>query len=96
MASPAGENEDFNISASQELTIAELAAMIWSACGEDPEAFTLSHQPTFTVDVQRRWPSVAKARDLLGWTAQVELAQGLADTVAWLRDQHERLEPETR
>jgi UDP-glucose 4-epimerase len=87
MASPAGENEDFNISASQELTISELAARIWAACGEDPEALALSHQPSFTVDVQRRWPSVAKARDLLGWEAKVGLEQGLADTVAWLREE---------
>jgi UDP-glucose 4-epimerase len=85
MGSPAGENEDFNISASEELTISELAALIWAACGEDPDAFRLSHQPSFTVDVQRRWPSVAKARDLLGWEAKVALEQGLADTVTWLR-----------
>ncbi|MEA2213742.1 MAG: UDP-glucose 4-epimerase [Solirubrobacteraceae bacterium] len=85
MASPAGENEDFNISAARELTVSELAAMIWVACGEDPEALAVSHQPTFTVDVQRRWPSVTKARELLGWEARVELEQGLADTVAWLR-----------
>ena len=36
MASPAGENEDFNISASEELTVAEIAALIWEACGKDP------------------------------------------------------------
>jgi UDP-glucose 4-epimerase len=87
MGSPAGENEDFNISASQELTISELAERIWVACGEDPEALVLSHQPTFSVDVQRRWPSVAKARDLLGWEARVDLGDGLAETVAWLREE---------
>ena len=87
MASPAGENEDFNISASEELSISELAERIWAACGEDPEALQLSHQPSFRVDVQRRWPSVAKARDLLGWEAKVELTQGLEDTVAWLRQE---------
>ncbi|HEX8975384.1 MAG TPA: NAD(P)-dependent oxidoreductase [Solirubrobacteraceae bacterium] len=87
MGSPAGENEDFNISASEELTIADLAARIWDACGEDPDALRLSHQPTFTVDVQRRWPSVEKARRLLGWEAKVDLGRGLAETVAWLRDE---------
>jgi UDP-glucose 4-epimerase len=85
-ASPAGENEDFNISASEELTVAQIAEQIWAACGEDPGAFELRHLPTFAVDVRRRWPSVAKARDVLGWEAQVTLEQGLADTVAWLRE----------
>ncbi len=87
MASPAGENEDFNISASEELTIAELAKLIWEVCGEDPEQFELAHVPSFTVDVQRRWPSVQKARELLDWEAHVPLREGLTETVTWLRDQ---------
>ena len=87
MSSPAGENQDFNISDSVELTIAELARLIWEACGEDPDAFELAHLPSFEVDVQRRWPSVEKARQLLGWEARVDLRDGLADTVAWLRAQ---------
>ena len=87
MASPAGENEDFNISASDERTVAEIAALIWEACGEDPAQLELAHLPSFTVDVQRRWPSVEKARRLLGWQAQIDLRDGLAGTVAWLREQ---------
>src|SRR4051812_38845904 len=38
MASPAGLNEDFNISASRELTVAEIAEIVWEACGNDPAA----------------------------------------------------------
>jgi UDP-glucose 4-epimerase len=86
MASPHGENEDFNISASEELSVAEIARMIWTACGNDPEAFELEHLPSFEVDVQRRWPSVEKARRLLGWEAQVDLRDGIGQTVAWLRE----------
>jgi UDP-glucose 4-epimerase len=87
MASPAGENEDFNISASEELTVAELARIIWVACGNDPDQFELAHLPSFTVDVQRRWPSVEKARRLLGWEARIDLRDGIAQTVDWLRAQ---------
>ena len=86
MGSPAGLNEDFNISASRELTVAEIARIVWEACGEDPEAFALEHLPTFEVDVRRRWPSVEKARLLLGWEAQIALEDGIAATVAWLRE----------
>jgi UDP-glucose 4-epimerase len=87
MASPAGENEDFNISASEELTVAEIARIIWDACGRDPAGFALTHLPSFAVDVQRRWPSVEKARHMLGWEAQVDLRDGIARTVDWLREQ---------
>jgi UDP-glucose 4-epimerase len=85
MSSPTGENEDFNISASRELTVAEIARIVWEACGEDPQTFELEHLPSFTVDVQRRWPSVEKARALLGWEARIDLNDGIAATVEWLR-----------
>ena len=86
MSSPAALNEDFNISADRELTVAEIARIVWEACGEDPHAFALEHMPTFAVDVQRRWPSVEKARKVLGWQAQVQLENGIAQTVQWLRE----------
>jgi len=90
MASAAGENEDFNISASRELTVKEIARIVWTACGNASDDFELEHLPSFQVDVQRRWPSVDKARRLLGWQAQVELEEGIAQTVAWLREQPPR------
>jgi nucleoside-diphosphate-sugar epimerase len=86
MGSPAGLHEDFNISASDELTVAEIARIIWEACGRDPESFELEHLPTFPVDVVRRWPSVEKARTMLGWEARIGVRDGIAQTVAWLRD----------
>jgi UDP-glucose 4-epimerase len=94
MSHPAGRNEDFNISASEELTVAEIARIVWEACGEDPAQLELKHLPSFEVDVERRWPSVEKARRLLGWEARVDVRDGIARTVEWLRDQelvgHER------
>jgi nucleoside-diphosphate-sugar epimerase len=86
MSSPQGLNEDFNISASRELTVAEIARIVWEACGADPEKFALEHLPSFAVDVQRRWPSVEKARKLLGWEARIGVREGISDTVRWLRD----------
>jgi nucleoside-diphosphate-sugar epimerase len=86
MASPQAENEDFNISASEELSVAEIATRIWTACGNDRAELEFQHLPSFAVDVQRRWPSVDKARRLLGWEARTRLDDGLAETVVWLRE----------
>ncbi len=36
--------------------------------------------------MQRRWPSVEKARELLGWEAQIGVREGIAQTVEWLRE----------
>jgi UDP-glucose 4-epimerase len=86
MGAKAGLNEDFNISASQELTVKEIAEAVWAACGQDPEQLELMHLPSFAVDVQRRWPSVEKAKRLLGWEARIGVQEGLAATVQWLRE----------
>jgi nucleoside-diphosphate-sugar epimerase len=89
MSSPAGLNEDFNISASRELTVAEIARIVWEACGKDPSAFELEHLPSFAVDVQRRWPSVEKASRVLGWEARIDAEEGIASTVRWLRERND-------
>ncbi len=86
---PAAVDEDFNISASDERTVAEIARIVWEACGRDPADFELRHLPSFEVDVQRRWPSVEKAERMLGWRAQIDIESGIADTVRWLREQQE-------
>lgn len=84
---PDAEGEAFNVSAAEEMTVKEIAAVIWEQCGKDPEALTFEHLPTFAVDVVRRWPSVEKAKRVLGWEAQIGVEQGIADTVAWLREE---------
>jgi UDP-glucose 4-epimerase len=87
MGHPAGENEDFNVSAREELTVEQIARIVWEACGEPPEAFAVESVPGFDVDVERRWPSVDKARELLGFEARVGVREGIGQTVAWLREQ---------
>jgi UDP-glucose 4-epimerase len=86
MGSPAGRNEDFNISAADELSVKEIAEIVWAACGQDPGELELEHLPSFTVDVQRRWPSVEKAKTMLGFEAKIGVQEGIAATVQWLRE----------
>lgn len=85
MGSPNALNEDFNISASRELTVSQIATIVWEACGKDPEQLELRHLRSFAVDVQRRWPSVEKAKRVLGWEAKIDVEEGIATTVDWLR-----------
>jgi nucleoside-diphosphate-sugar epimerase len=83
---PAAVNEDFNISASDELTVAEIARICWQACGNDPAELEFEHLPSFEVDVVRRWPSVEKAERVLGWQARIDVHDGIRQTAEWLRD----------
>ncbi len=87
MASAAAEREDFNISAAQELTVAEIAQIVWEACGRGPEELELERLPGFEVDVQRRWPAVDKAERLLGFKAQIDVREGIEKTASWISEQ---------
>jgi UDP-glucose 4-epimerase len=84
-ASEAGLNEDFNISASDELTVAEIARICWEAAGNDLAELEFEHLPSFEVDVVRRWPSVEKAERLLGWRARIGVEDGIRQTARWLQ-----------
>ncbi len=86
MSSPAGVAEDFNIAAGEELSVAEIARAVWAACDRDPAEFAIEPSEVSPEHAQRRWPSVQKARSLLGWEAQVPLEPGLAATVGWFRE----------
>jgi nucleoside-diphosphate-sugar epimerase len=75
--------EDFNVSAEEELTVREIAQIVWEACGNDLADLELRHMPSFEVDVRRRWPSTQKAREVLGWQAEIGVREGIAQTVEW-------------
>ena len=40
--------------------------------------------PSFTYDIRRRIPDASKAKEILGFEAEVKLDDGLREVVAWL------------
>jgi len=65
-----------------ETTVGELARMVVEMVGSSA---TIVHRPLPVDDPRRRKPSIERAKALLGWSPQVELAAGLAETVAYFR-----------
>ena len=72
--SPKALNEDFNISSPEETKMIDLASMIWELIKGKSAPFRVKHVPAFKHDVQRRVPTVDKARVVLGFEARVSLA----------------------
>jgi UDP-glucose 4-epimerase len=85
MAHPNGLNDDFNLAATEELTVAEIAHLCWEAAGNDPTEFELEPHDAYEDDLQRSWPSVEKADRLLDWRAHIGAREGFAATADWLR-----------
>jgi UDP-glucose 4-epimerase len=65
------------------VTILDLAQRVkrLSGCPGD-----IVFKPLDYVDVEIRIPNVAKARELLGWEAKVDLDEGLERTIAWYEE----------
>ena len=71
-----------NIGNPDEFTIRQLAEMVLELTGSASE---VSFEPLPVDDPVQRRPDIALARQALGWEPAVELRDGLARTVEWLR-----------
>ncbi len=86
---PAARNEDFNLSTSESTTVLELAENIWRRINTDQAFRWVSDEP-FEFDVQRRVPSVTKAKNVLGFEATTSLDEMLDVVVPWVVDAIDR------
>jgi UDP-glucose 4-epimerase len=83
MQHPGALNEDFNLSTPQETTVLELAEHIWRRLRGDAPFRYVSDKP-FEHDVQRRVPSVTKAKEVLGFEGTTTLDEILDEVVPWV------------
>jgi nucleoside-diphosphate-sugar epimerase len=84
MEHPDALNDDFNLSTSQSTTVLELAENIWHRIrGTDVSFRHVSDEP-FEHDVQRRVPSVEKAKRVLAFEATTTLDEMLDVVVPWV------------
>ncbi len=82
---PAAVGESFNIgNARSTVTIFDLAQRIKRISGASG---AITFEPLNYTDVELRIPNVTKAREVLGFEAEIELDEGLERTIAWYRGQ---------
>lgn len=90
MESDKALNEDFNISTPVETTVLELAEIVWNLLNPN-KPFRYTNTEAMEFDVQRRIPDTSKARDLLGFEAQIPLEDSVKEVIAWMRPKVEVL-----
>jgi nucleoside-diphosphate-sugar epimerase len=81
--SDAALNEDFNLSTAESTTVLDLAQLIWKKIKGDEE-FRYVSDPAFEHDVQKRIPSVEKAKKVLGFEATTTLDKMLDEVIPWI------------
>jgi Nucleoside-diphosphate-sugar epimerases len=83
---PNAVNQDFNLSTPVSTTVKELATLIWQKINGDKPISFVSDTP-YEYDVQKRVPSVQKAKDLLGFEADTDLSTTLDEVIPWVTHQ---------
>ncbi len=72
-----------NVGGGQRISINELYREIAVSLGSDLQP---QYKPSRAGDVRHSLASIERARELLGWTPQVDWRTGLEETVAWYRE----------
>jgi len=81
---PEAVGQTFNVGNPRStVTILDLAQRVKRLSGCPGE---IVFKPLDYVDVEIRIPNVSKAKELLGWEAEVDLDEGIARTIAWYRE----------
>jgi UDP-glucose 4-epimerase len=85
MEHPQALNEDFNISTAESTTVLDLAAVIWAKIKGAGVPFRYVSDPAYEYDVQKRVPSVTKAKELLGFECTTSLDEMLDEVIPWIQ-----------
>lgn len=78
-------NEDFNISIATPTSVLELAELVWNKINPGKEFRYVSDDP-FEYDVQKRVPDVTKAKNLLGYEAEIGLSESIDEVMEYLNE----------
>ena len=77
-------NDDFNLSTAESTTVLDLAEVIWRKIKGDGVPFNYVSDPGFEFDVQKRVPSVDKAKRVVGFEATTSLDEMLDEVIPWI------------
>jgi UDP-glucose 4-epimerase len=84
---PAADGRMINVGSDREISILDLARLVWRLVRSDEPRIKLVPFATFGryEDVERRIPDNRLATEVLGYTPRVTLEDGLPRTIAWQR-----------
>jgi len=86
MESEKAINNDYNISTPVATTVLELAEIIWKKINPN-KPFRFKTEKPFEYDVQKRVPDVSKAKNELGFEAEISLEQSVDEVIAYMRNE---------
>jgi UDP-glucose 4-epimerase len=84
MEQEAALNNDFNISTAESTSVRELAELIWKKIKGPDVPLRIVSDEAYEYDVQKRVPSVTKAKEVLGFECTTDLDTMLDEVIPWI------------
>lgn len=85
---PGVGGERFQIATNRETSVIEITELILDALADAGlEDVDVRHTDPRTGDVRENYADISKARDLLGWEPDMDLEEGLRETLGWFLEQ---------
>ena len=78
-------NEDFNLSTKEPLSVLDVAELIWQRVYGDLKGFEYVSDEPYRYDVENRIPDTSKAEQLLGFCAETRLDEILDEVIEFVR-----------
>jgi dTDP-glucose 4,6-dehydratase len=89
------EGQTINLGTQSEISVGDLAGLIINLAGRRvPIASDSLRVRPSASEVRRLHADNSRARDLLGWSPETDLKEGLMRTIAWVRDHSDYFEPQ--
>ena len=82
--------EVFNLGGDRPVRLSAIIDQIAALVGRAPQ---IERRPAHPADVPATWADITKARQVLGWSPQVPVEDGLRRSVQWYRDNRETVLP---
>ncbi len=82
---PATYGEIINLGTGQPTSVNALADLVLASFGYTRATYPVHHHPAHAGDMRVSAADIRRAQELLGWSPQVAVADGMAETIAWAR-----------
>jgi len=82
MEAPVG-GETFQIATGRERTVGEVAELIAQNLKSHGKTMNITHEAKRLGDVMRNYSDTSKAKAMLGWQAQMQISEGIDETIRW-------------
>jgi UDP-glucose 4-epimerase len=82
---PASYGQIINLGTSQPTSVNQLADLVLAAFGHTRDTYPVEYRSAQAGDMRVSAADITHARELLGWSPQIAINDGMAETIAWAR-----------